>query len=331
VDRHVGLDLVRVTEAAALASARFMGRGDAHGADQAAVTAMRRAFENVDVRGTVVIGEGERDEAPMLYIGERVGTGYGSEVDIALDPLECTNSVAFGRDNALAVIALAQKGHFLHAPDTYMEKIAVGAKAAGAIDLSRTVEENLEAVAAAKGYGLEDLTVVVLDRPRHEELIQKIRKVGARIHLISDGDVSAAMATSVESTGVDVLIGIGGAPEGVLAAAALRCLGGAMQGRLRFRSDAERQRAKRMGIDDEDRIYSETDLARGDSIIFATTGVTDGDMLDGVRFSGTGAETHSMVMRAATGTVRTLRTSHRFSKPDGHPVSIEPFEAVRRA
>ncbi|HET7497759.1 MAG TPA: class II fructose-bisphosphatase [Candidatus Eisenbacteria bacterium] len=331
MDRHVGLDLVRVTEAAALACARFMGRGDAHGADQAAVTAMRRAFDNVDIRGTVVIGEGERDEAPMLYIGERVGSGYGPEVDIALDPLECTNSVAFGRDNALAVIALAQKGHFLHAPDTYMEKIAVGAKAANAIDLSRSVEENLESIAAAKGYDLEDLTVVVLDRPRHEELIQRIRKVGARIHLIPDGDVSAAMATAVESTGVDVLVGIGGAPEGVLAAAALRCMGGAMQGRLKFRSDEEKQRAKRMGITDHDRIYSETDLARGDSIIFATTGVTDGDMLDGVRFSGDGAETHSMVMRAATGTVRILRTSHRFSGPDGRPVSIEPFEAFHRS
>ncbi|HEV8128538.1 MAG TPA: class II fructose-bisphosphatase [Candidatus Eisenbacteria bacterium] len=331
MDRHVGLDLVRVTEAAALACARFMGRGDAHAADQAAVTAMRRAFDNVDIRGTVVIGEGERDEAPMLYIGERVGSGYGPEVDIALDPLECTNSVAYGRDNALAVIALAQRGHFLHAPDTYMEKIAVGAKAAGAIDLSRSVEENLEAIAAAKGYDLEDLTVVVLDRPRHEELIQRIRKVGARIHLIPDGDVSAAMATSVESTGVDVLLGTGGAPEGVLAAAALRCLGGAIQGRLAFRNNEERERAKKMGIADLDRIYSETDLARGDSIIFATTGVTDGDMLDGVRFSGTGADTHSMVMRAATGTVRILRTSHRFEKPDGRPVSIEPFEAVRRA
>ncbi|HTM01314.1 MAG TPA: class II fructose-bisphosphatase [Candidatus Omnitrophota bacterium] len=331
MDRHVGLDLVRVTEAAALACARFMGRGDAHGADQAAVTAMRRAFDNVDIRGTVVIGEGERDEAPMLYIGERVGSGYGPEVDIALDPLECTNSVAFGRDNALAVIALAQRGHFLHAPDTYMEKIAVGAKAANAIDLSRSVEENLESIAAAKGYDLEDLTVVVLDRPRHEELIQRIRKVGARIHLIPDGDVSAAMATAVESTGVDVLVGIGGAPEGVLAAAALRCMGGAMQGRLKFRSDEEKQRAQRMGIVDHDRIYSETDLARGDSIIFATTGVTDGDMLDGVRFSGDGAETHSMVMRAATGTVRILRTSHRFSGPDGRPVSVEPFEAFHRS
>jgi fructose-1,6-bisphosphatase II len=331
LDRHVGLDLVRVTEAAALACARFMGRGDAHGADQAAVTAMRRAFDNVDIRGTVVIGEGERDEAPMLYIGERVGSGYGPEVDIALDPLECTNSVAYGRDNALAVIALAQKGHFLHAPDTYMEKIAVGAKAANAIDLSRTIEENLESIAAAKGYDLDDLTVVVLDRPRHEELIQRIRKVGARIHLIPDGDVSAAMATAVDSTGVDVLLGTGGAPEGVLAAAALRCLGGAMQGRLQFRSDEERERARRMGIVDHDRIYTETDLARGDSIIFATTGVTDGDMLDGVRFSGDGAETHSMVMRAATGTVRILRTSHRFSGPDGGPVSIEPFEAFRRS
>jgi fructose-1,6-bisphosphatase II len=331
VDRHVGLDLVRVTEAAALACARFMGRGDAHGADQAAVTAMRRAFDNVDIRGTVVIGEGERDEAPMLYIGERVGSGYGPEVDIALDPLECTNSVAFGRDNALAVIALAQRGHFLHAPDTYMEKIAVGAKAANAIDLSRSVEENLESIAAAKGYDLEDLTVVVLDRPRHEDLIQRIRKVGARIHLIPDGDVSAAMATAVESTGVDVLLGTGGAPEGVLAAAALRCLGGAMQGRLQFRSEEERARASRMGIEDHDRIYTETDLARGDSIIFATTGVTDGDMLDGVRFSGDGAETHSMVMRAATGTVRILRTSHRFSGPDGRPVNIEPFEAFRRS
>ena len=331
MDRHVGLDLVRVTEAAALACARFMGRGDAHGADDAAVTAMRRAFDYVDIRGTVVIGEGERDEAPMLYIGERVGSGYGPEVDIALDPLECTNSVAYGRDNALAVIALAQRGHFLHAPDTYMEKIAVGAKAANAIDLSRSIEENLESIAAAKGYGLEDLTVVVLDRPRHEQLIQRIRKVGARIHLIPDGDVSAAMATAVESTGVDVLLGTGGAPEGVLAAAALRCLGGAMQGRLQFRSDAERERARKMGIEDHDRVYTETDLARGDSIIFATTGVTDGDMLDGVRFTGNGAETHSMVMRAATGTVRVLRTSHRFSRPDGHPVSIEPFEAVHRS
>ena len=314
MDRHVGLDLVRITEAAALACARWMGRGDANAADQAAVNAMRRAFDQVDIRGTVVIGEGERDEAPMLYIGERVGTGYGPQVDIALDPLECTNSVASGRPNALAVIAMAQKGHFLHAPDTYMEKIAVGPKAVGAIDLSRTIEENLESVAAAKGYRLADLTVVILDRPRHEEIIQRVRRVGSRIHLIPDGDVSAAIATAADSTGVDVLIGIGGAPEGVLAASALRCLGGSMQGRLKFRSEEEKERAKKMGITDLDRIYTETDLARGDSVVFATTGVTDGDMLDGVRFTGDGAETHSMVMRVKTGTVRTIRTRYRFDK-----------------
>lgn len=246
----------------------------------------------------------------MLYIGEQVGSGWGPEVDIALDPLECTNSVAYGRPNAMSVIALAARGHFLHAPDTYMEKIAVGPKAADAIDLARTVEENLEAVAAAKGYHLEDLTVVVLDRPRHEDLIHRIRKTGARIHLIPDGDVSAAIATSLDSTGVDVLVGTGGAPEGVLAAAALRCLGGALQGRLMFRSDEEKTRARTMGIADFDRVYRETDLARGDSIVFAATGVTDGDMLEGVRFSGAGAETHSMVMRVKTRTVRTIQTQY---------------------
>jgi fructose-1,6-bisphosphatase II len=311
MDRHVGLDLCRITEAAALACSHWVGRGDANSADEAAVTAMRQAFDVVDIRGTVVIGEGERDEAPMLYIGERVGTGYGAEVDIALDPLECTNSVANGRANAMAVIALAQRGHFLHAPDTYMEKIAVGPGAAGAVDLSRPVEENLEAVAAAKKYRIQDLTVVILDRPRHEDLVQRVRRVGARIQLIPDGDVSAAIATAVEATGVDVLIGIGGAPEGVLAAAALRCLGGSIQGRLAFRNDDERARAKKMGIQDLDRIYRETDLARGDSILFAATGVTNGDMLEGVRFTADGAETHSMVMRAKTGTVRTIRTRYR--------------------
>ncbi len=311
MDRHVGLDLVRITESAAIACARWMGRGDAHGADQAAVTAMRQAFDAVDIRGTVVIGEGERDEAPMLYIGERVGTGYGPEVDIALDPLECTNSVAYGRPNALAVIALAQRGHFLHAPDTYMEKIAVGPDAVGAIDLRRSIEENLEAVAAAKKYRLRELTVAILDRPRHEALVQNVRRTGARINLIPDGDVSAAIATSVEGTGVDVLVGIGGAPEGVLAAAALRCLGGAIQGRLKFRNDQETERARAMGVKDLDRIYGEHDLARGDSIIFAATGVTNGDMLEGVRFTGEGAETQSMVMRVKSGTVRTIATRYR--------------------
>jgi fructose-1,6-bisphosphatase II len=312
MDRNLGLDLVRVTEAAALACARWMGRGDKNAADQAAVTAMRRVFDIVEIKGTVVIGEGERDEAPMLYIGEAVGSGTGPEVDIALDPLECTNSVAYGRPNALSVIAMAQRGHLLHAPDTYMQKIAVGPKAAAVIDLNRSVEENLDAIARAKGYELEDLTVVVLDRPRHEELIQRIRRTGARIHLIPDGDVSAAIATAIDSTGVDVLIGIGGAPEGVLAAAALRCLGGAIQGRLLFRSDEERVRARAMGIEDNDRVYTERDLARGDWIVFATTGVTDGDLLQGVRFHAHGADTHSMVMRAQTGTIRTISTQHRF-------------------
>lgn len=251
----------------------------------------------------------------MLYIGETVGTGRGLAVDIALDPLECTNSVAYGRPNAMAVIALGPRGHFLHAPDTYMEKIAVGPAAAHAIDLSRTVEENLEGVAAAKGYHLDDLTVVILDRPRHEELIQRVRRTGARIHLIPDGDVSAAIAAAIPSTGVDVLLGVGGAPEGVLSAAALRCLGGALQGRLRFRSPEERERARRMGIEDPDRVYRECELARGESIVFACTGVTDGDMLRGVRYFAHGAESHSMVMRHKTGTVRTITTRHVFPAP----------------
>jgi len=312
MDHNLGLELVRVTEAAALASSRWMGRGDKNAADQAAVTAMRRVFDIVDIRGTVVIGEGERDEAPMLYIGEAVGSGKGPEVDIALDPLECTNSVAYGRPNAMSVIALAERGSLLHAPDTYMDKIAVGPKASSVIDLSRPVEENLKAVADAKGYELEDLTVVVLDRPRHEALIQRIRRTGARIHLIPDGDVAAAIATAIDSTGVDVLLGIGGAPEGVLAAAALRCLGGAIQGKLLFRSDEERERARTMGIEDHAKVYRENDLARGDRIVFATTGVTDGDLLPGVRFHADGADTHSMVMRLPTGTIRTIRTQHRF-------------------
>jgi fructose-1,6-bisphosphatase II len=331
MDRNLGLEMVRVTEAAALACARWMGRGDKNAADQAAVTAMRRTLADLDIQGTVVIGEGERDEAPMLYIGERVGTGRGLEVDIALDPLECTNSVAYGRPNAMSVIAVGARGHFLHAPDTYMEKIATGPKAAHAIDLSRSIEENLEAVAAAKGYALDDLTVVVLDRPRHEEIVLRIRRTGARIHLIPDGDVSAAIATAIDTTGVDVLVGIGGAPEGVLAAAAMRCLGGAIQGRLRFRNDEERERAKRMGIEDHDKIYTETDLAQGDSVIFAATGVTDGDMLDGVRFSGVGAETQSMVMRVKSGTVRTIRTKYTFDDAGERSLTSQDIDRPLRA
>jgi fructose-1,6-bisphosphatase II len=311
MDRNLALELVRVTEAAALASARWMGKGDKHAADQAAVDAMRRAFNAVAIDGTVVIGEGERDEAPMLYIGERVGQG-GLKVDIALDPLECTNSVAYGRPNALAVIAIGQPGHLLHAPDTYMEKVAVGPRAAGAIDLNDSVENNLNRIAEALDYRLEDVTCVILDRDRHEDLIGRVRKLGCRIRLIPDGDVGGAIATALPDTGIDVLLGIGAAPEGVLAAAALRCVGGALQGRLKFRSEAERERARKMGIDDLDRVYTERDLARGDNVMFAATGVSDGDMLKGVRFTGHGAVTESLVMRSRSGTIRRIETQHVF-------------------
>ncbi|MBI4737792.1 MAG: class II fructose-bisphosphatase, partial [candidate division NC10 bacterium] len=255
MERNLALEVVRVTEAAALSSARWMGVGNEKAADQAAVDAMRRAFEAVPFCGTVVIGEGERDEAPMLFIGERIGSGDGPELDVALDPLEGTTIVAQGRANAMSVVAITEKGGFLHAPDTYMDKIAVGPKAMGAVDLSLSPEQNLRNIADAMKCYVEDLTVVILDRPRHAELIRTVREVGARIKLIQDGDVSAAIATGFPDTGVDVLVGIGGAPEGVLAAAALQCLGGDMQGRLKPRNDQEVERARRMGIRDIDRIY----------------------------------------------------------------------------
>jgi fructose-1,6-bisphosphatase class II len=314
MDRNLALELVRVTEAAALNCAQWMGKGDANAADAAAVEAMRRAFDSIRFDGTVVIGEGERDEAPMLFIGEKVGAGGNPEVDIALDPLECTNSVAYGRPNALAVVALAPKGCFLHAPDTYMEKIAVGAKAADAIDLNKPIEKNVRDVADALGMHVEKLTVVILERDRHKELIAKVRSTGARIHLIPDGDVAAAIATALPDTGIDLLVGTGGAPEGVLAAAALQCVGGAMQGRLKFRNDDEIRRAREMGITDLDKILSLDDLARGNQIMFCATGVTSGDMLKGVRFFGGGAWTHSLVMRAKTGTIRYIETQHFFDR-----------------
>lgn len=314
MDRNLALEIVRVTEAAALSCAHWMGKGDAHSADQAAVNAMRKAFDSIRFDGTVVIGEGERDEAPMLFIGEKVGSGGAPEVDIALDPLECTNSVANGRPNALAVIALAPKGCFLHAPDTYMEKIAVGPKAAGAIDLNKPVEANVRDVADALGLRVENLTVVILERDRHLDLIARVRSTGARIHLIPDGDVAAAIATALPDTGIDLLMGTGGAPEGVLAAAALRCVGGAMQGRLRFRNQDEIVRAKAMGIEDLDAILDLDDLAKGDAVMFCATGVTNGDMLKGVRFFGGGAWTHSLVMRAKTGTIRFIETQHFFDR-----------------
>jgi fructose-1,6-bisphosphatase II len=262
----------------------------------------------------VVIGEGERDEAPMLYIGEKVGTGKPPEVDVALDPLECTNSVANGRPNAISAIAITEKGNFLHAPDTYMEKIAVGPKAKNAIDLNLSVEENLESIAQSLNCHIEDLTVVILDRPRHEGLIQRVRKKGARIQLIPDGDLSAAIATCVPDSGVDVLMGIGGAPEGVLAAAALKCVGGGMQGRLIPRNKEEKERAKRMGVEDMEKIFTTDELVKGNNVMFAATGVTDGDMLKGVRFFGGGAKTHSIVMRSKSGTIRFIEATHFFDR-----------------
>jgi fructose-1,6-bisphosphatase II len=320
-DRNLALEVVRVTEAAALASAREMGKGDRHKADEVAVRAMRMAFDRIDIRGTVVIGEGERDEAPMLFIGERVGAGWRGDgdrsptVDIAVDPLEGTNLCATGSPDAIAVIAMAEEGRFLNAPDTYMQKIATGPAARGVVDIREGPTWNLERIAQAKRCRVEDLTAIILERDRHKELIAEVRAAGARIRLITDGDVSAALATCWEETGIDVLFGIGGAPEGVIAAAALRCVGGDMQGRLRFRNDGERERARKMGIEDEGRIYSLEELAGG-NVMFAATGVTSGSFLQGVRFFGGGARTHSIVMRSRSGTIRRIEATHQFgSKP----------------
>ena len=313
MDRNLALETVRVTEAAALSASRLMGRGDEKAADQAAVDAMRQALNSLAIEGVVVIGEGERDEAPMLYIGERVGAG-GPRIDIALDPLEGTTITAKGGSNALAVIAMAEEGGFLHAPDVYMNKIAVGADLPdGVVDLDATPAENLDALAEAKGVPARDLVVCVLDRPRHEDLITAIREAGARIQLIQDGDVSGVIATSRPDSGIDIYMGSGGAPEGVLAAAALRCIGGQFQGRLLFRNDDERSRARRIGIEDLDRKYELLDLARGD-VMFAATGVTSGTMLRGVRRFAGGAHTHSMVMRSKSGTVRVIEAWHNFER-----------------
>jgi fructose-1,6-bisphosphatase II / sedoheptulose-1,7-bisphosphatase len=314
MDRNLALEAVRVTEFAALAASRLMGRGDEKAADQAAVDAMRRALNSLDIDGKVVIGEGERDEAPMLYIGEKVGTGNGPKIDIALDPLEGTTITAKGGSNALAVMAMADEGGFLHAPDVYMDKIGVGPDLPeGVVDLDNTPEQNLAALSKAKGVKVEDLVVCILDRPRHQEMIGRVRDAGARIMLISDGDVSGVIATTKAESGVDIYMGSGGAPEGVLAAAALRCIGGQFQGRLIFRNDDERGRAERIGIEDFDRKYSLLELASGD-VMFAATGVTSGTMLAGVRREGLGVRTESLVMRSKTGTVRKLDTFHNFDR-----------------
>ena len=318
MDRNIGLEAVRLTEAAAMWSARLMGRGDEKAADQAAVDAMRKAFNQLNIRGTIVIGEGERDEAPMLYIGEKVGRGDPSdpEVDIALDPLEGTTITATGGPNALSVIAMADKGNLLNAPDTYMDKIAVGPSARGAIDLDKSPSANLRAIADRKGVYVDDLTVIILNRPRHEKLIAEVRQTGARIKLIGDGDVSAAIATCFPETGVDVLMGIGGAPEGVIAAAAIRCMGGDMQGRLKTRNEKEVERAGKMGIKDVNALFGVEEMARG-NVLFAATGVTSGDFLRGVRFFKGGAETNSVVMRSKSRTIRYITAMHHFEhKPN---------------
>jgi fructose-1,6-bisphosphatase class II len=315
MDRNLALEAVRVTEAAALNCARWTGRGDEKAADQAAVDAMRKAFDALAIDGTVVIGEGERDEAPMLYIGEKVGSG-GPRVDIALDPLEGTTICATGAPNALAVIAMGDGGNLLNCPDTYMEKIAAGPVGRGVVDLDKTPTQNLQALAEAKRCAIEDLMVIILARPRHEAIIQEVRKAGARIRLIGDGDVSAAIATTKPETGIDLLLGIGGAPEGVLAAAALRCVGGEFQGRLKPRNNEEIERAKKMGVSDINKKYAIEELAAGD-VMFAATGVTDGDYLQGVHFFSGGATTQSVVMRSKTRTVRVINATHYFEhKPN---------------
>ncbi len=317
MDRNLALEVVRVTEAAAIAAARHMGRGEGDYADHLAVEAMRKTFDRIDIRGTVVIGEGERDEAPMLYIGEQVGGGWqypderSPKVDIAVDPLEGTNLCATGAPDALAVIAMAEEGQFLNAPDTYMEKIAVGPESKGVIDLRESCTWNLERIAKSKNKEVSDMTAIILERDRHKDLIGEVRQAGARIRLIGDGDVAGAIMTVKDDSGIDVLFGTGGAPEGVISAAALRCVGGDLQARLKWRSPEERERARGMGIEDGDRIYQIDELAAG-HVLFAATGVTKGYFLDGVNYVGGGCKTQSMVMRSQSGTVRVINSTHRF-------------------
>lgn len=310
MERTLLLDFVRVTESAALAAAHHMGQGDNEAADRAGVEAMRREMGTLALRGVIVIGEGERDEAPMLYIDEVVGGGGSQEVDIAVDPLEGTNLVAKGLPGAISVIAVTERGGILHAPDIYMDKLIVGPTCAGQVDIRAPVEENLASMASAYRRTVGDLTITILDRPRHADLIARVREAGARIKLISDGDVSAAIAAAVRGTAVHAVMGIGGAPEGVLAAAALRCLGGQIQGRFWFRNDEERARVQAMGIVDPDRVFDTKDLVPGDSVVFVATGITDGDLLRGVRFFGGGARTHSLVMTRQTGEIRFMDGIH---------------------
>lgn len=314
MERSLSMELVRVTEAAALSASRWMGRGKRNEADDAATTAMRTVFDTIPMRGTVVIGEGEIDDAPMLYIGEELGTGNGPDVDVAVDPLEGTNIVALGTWNALSVVAIADGGNLLHAPDMYMDKIAVGPEAVGKVSLDASVKDNIEAVAKAKNKNVADVLAVVLNKPRHEQIIKEIRESGARIKLINDGDVAGAMNTAFDETGVDILFGIGGAPEGVLAAVALKCLGGEIQGRLMPQNEEQVERCKRMGIEDVNKIIYMEDFCSGNDAIFAATGVTDGELLKGVQFKGSRATTESIVMRAKSGTIRFVSGEHSLTK-----------------
>jgi fructose-1,6-bisphosphatase II len=313
-DRNLAMELVRVTEAAAMAAGRWMGRGDKNGADQAAVNAMRVVLQTVSMDGVVVIGEGEKDEAPMLYNGERIGDGTPPPTDIAVDPIDGTTPTALGRGGALAVIAVSERGSMFNpGPCVYMEKLAVGPDGAGRVDLNRSPADNLRAVAAAKRTSVGDITAVILDRDRHKDLIAEVRQAGARIRLITDGDVAGAISTAWQESGVDILLGIGGTPEGVIAAAALKCMGGELQGRLWPRNDDERRAALAAGYD-LDAVLSTDDLVRGDNCFFAATGVTDGELLRGIRYTNTGALTQSLVMRSKSGTVRRVDASHRLQK-----------------
>jgi fructose-1,6-bisphosphatase II len=317
VEQLLALEMVRVTEAAALASARFMGRGEKDEADHAAVEAMRRTMDEIEFAGTIVIGEGERDQAPMLFIGEEVGRHDEDDIpqiDIAVDPLEGTNLVAHGQANAITVLAASEKGGLTHAPDTYLEKLCVGPVVAGKVDIRESPTENVRRIAEALGRRVNDITIVILDRPRHESLINEVREAGARIKLITDGDLSAAISCAVSGTGVHAVMGIGGAPEGVLTAAALRCLGGEIQARFRYRSPEEKARGAAMGHGDEARVYTTDELASGEQLVFAATGVTGGDLLDGVRYFGGGARTHSLSMAYQTKQVRFIDTVHMFDR-----------------
>jgi fructose-1,6-bisphosphatase II len=320
MEKLLALEMVRVTEAAALASARFMGRGEKDEADQAAVEAMRQTMDEIEFAGTIVIGEGERDKAPMLWIGEPVGRRSTDsnddppEIDIAVDPLEGTNLVAHGQAGAITVLAASEKGGLVNAPDTYLDKLCVGPVAAGKVDIRLPPRENLARIATELRRSIGDITVVILERPRHDALIEEVRAAGARIKLISDGDLSAAISCAVQGTGVHAVMGIGGAPEGVITAAALRCLGGEIQARFRYRSEEERARGTAMGHGDEEKVYTTEDLAPGENLVFAATGVTTGDLLQGVRFFGGGARTHSLVMGYQTKQVRFVDTVHMFDR-----------------